>query len=437
MAEEGEGILLKLLEGENFHRLKVFECVFDGPGLYRITSGGENAEGKTALLLATAALLGGGKHIKPDVIHTGEHAAWVRGEFSNGIHIEKRFTEASPKGYLDVVGPDGMSPKKKQAYIDEWMGAHSFDLLSLYRLTPKKLGEILMGLSPNPKLQEQLETVALTREELREKRSPWTVQKQKAQRTAQPEGERPETVDVSATSERLQALRSTATERALLEAELYENARDLQDRDERISTIERKLEALKSELADAKEIRANIEAKGKTIAERLQEHADPTEEIQECQALLAQADAVQESLEPWREWDRARVALVEAKAAETKINKALEKVDAREKKLMAEAAIPVDGITFGDDGVPLLNGRALSVASGMEEIRMYVQMVFAANPDLKLCLIDEANDLSLSAMEELDKEAKARGFQIMACRLGLEGPGEIVVEDGHAKNRGA
>ena len=65
----------------------------------------------------------------------------------------------------------------------------------------------------------------------------------------------------------------------------------------------------------------------------------------------------------------------------------------------------------------------------------FVQMAFAADPDLRVCLLDdEGNSLDLEGMEELDRLAKSKNFQVFICRIGLEGGGEIVVEDGVAKS---
>jgi len=47
------------------------------------------------------------------------------------------------------------------------------------------------------------------------------------------------------------------------------------------------------------------------------------------------------------------------------------------------------------------------------------------------------NDIDLDGLEELDRLAKAHGMQVWAARIGLEGPGEIVVEDGEARSHGA
>ena len=101
--------------------------------------------------------------------------------------------------------------------------------------------------------------------------------------------------------------------------------------------------------------------------------------------------------------------------------------------MIAAAGIPVPGLTFDPETAePQLNGFPLALASGGERIRMAVAVALAVDPELRVCLVDEANDLDLEALEELDRLATEHGFQVFACRIGLEGAGEIVVDDGEA-----
>ena len=107
-------------------------------------------------------------------------------------------------------------------------------------------------------------------------------------------------------------------------------------------------------------------------------------------------------------------------------------MEAKERALLADAGIPVEGLSFDEEGEIILNGRPLAVASGSEKIQMAVDVAVAADPDLKACLVDEANDMDLEMMEALYERALATGFQIFVCRIGLEGKGHVEVVDGCA-----
>jgi len=70
------------------------------------------------------------------------------------------------------------------------------------------------------------------------------------------------------------------------------------------------------------------------------------------------------------------------------------------------------------------------------KFQMAVDVAIAANPDLRVCLVDEANDMDLETLDALRQRAEEHGFQVWCCRIGIEGAGEIVVEDGEARGTG-
>ena len=159
---------------------------------------------------------------------------------------------------------------------------------------------------------------------------------------------------------------------------------------------------------------------------------DHAADIAVVKERISDANRVNQAIAPWVRRDEADAADREATKEVDRLTEKMVEVKEQETALIAGAGIPVEGLSFSEAGEPLLNGKPLSVASGAERIRMSVAVAMAANPDLRVCLIDEANDLGIKAMETLDEEAKKHNFQIIGCRLGLEGPGEIVVDDGRA-----
>lgn len=111
---------------------------------------------------------------------------------------------------------------------------------------------------------------------------------------------------------------------------------------------------------------------------------------------------------------------------------------ANERDLIAHADIPVDGLTFDDETAePLLNGLPLQVASGAEKITMALDVAIAADPDLKIVLIDEANDLDKDSLAALEARAIETNFQVWVCRLDQDDSSEVVVEDGKARTTGS
>ncbi len=188
------------------------------------------------------------------------------------------------------------------------------------------------------------------------------------------------------------------------------------------------LEAAERRMVTAERIAAEATADATALP-------DPTSEIEQVQERLQAASAVAAKIEPWNRWESAVNEMDELAGKEEELTTQLQALKRREAQMLEQAGIPIPGLTFSDSGEPLLNGRSLALASGRERIEVAVAVAMAANPDLKICLLDEANDLGLKDLERLDELAKQHGFQIWACRIGLEGPGEIVVDDGEAWGR--
>jgi len=429
------GITVTGVEVHDFRRIKLgLAKLVPQVGLVRIT--GKNGAGKTSFLSAIRAALGGAGEVHEASLREGaeEDAGEVALTLSNDFTVRRRLTEANPKGYLTVVGPDG--GKHAQSKLDEWLGATSFDPLAYFSLRPDRQREILLSLGVDPELPKKLDEVRAERKRVYAERTPWISQRQRASRTPKPEGERPEPVDVSGEMARLRELQASERERG----DAFRTATDriaqgeaiVRDADDTIAELEQRLARVREHKAEGEKYLAEGRKKLKA-AEQL---PDPSDEMEAVKARIEAADAVHESLTPWREYERAQKEAAEAKEHEEKLTAEIGSLDQRERALICDAGIPVEGLTFAEDGSPLLNERPLELASGAERCRLAVAVAMAVNPDLRVCLLDEeANGLDLESLDALDELAKANDFQVWAVRLGLEGPGEVLVVDGEAWDR--
>lgn len=438
MAKKNEAIRIIGVEVENFHRIRAAHIELrPEAGLVRVT--GKNRAGKTSLLRAVAAALGGQGEVLPASVHLGSEdgTGRVTLRLENGYSVERRFTESNPKGYLTVVGPDG--GKHSQTKLGEWLGERSFHPLALFNLRPAELRRVFLSLGTDPDLGQKLDALKAEQVRVSEERKPWNSAKQRAERTPMPDGERPEPVDVSGEMARLRELREHDRQRSAslenarrLTKVSAEAAETVESQLEHIADLEQQLESARAILPRLQEA-AKEAAKASDTARRAWDvTTDPSDEIAAVEARISEADAVNAALEPWREYDRAVREGKEAAKKADELTHELNSLRARESALLAQVGIPVPGLSFDDDGTPLLNGLPLEVASGAEKIEMAVAVAIAANPDLRVCLVDEANDMDMEMLAALDARAKEHGFQVWVCRIGLEGAGEIVVEDGEA-----
>ncbi len=460
-----QGIHIVGMEIRNMYRIRFARVKFiPGVGFVKVT--GDNGDGKTSVIRAAMACFGGASEVLSSALNDesdGEPGYAVM-ELSNGYTVRRDITEANPKGTLRVMGPDG--GKHGQKKLNGWLGEHhDFDVLAFFGLKAPRQREILLGLGKDPNLAKKLAKKRGEHDALYEERTPVIAEQRRARAISKPDGERPEQVDVSAEMEKLRELQVAKARRHEVGVELNgfreklaaNKARtteigevkdgivgraeaELKDFMHKITVqedcIARAVAAYEDGLATLQQARAKLMTAGKEVKATFEAMADVSADIETVTANISEADAVNEDLAPWKLWDTAGADLAAATATCEALTASMILIKESETKLIAAAGIPVEGISFSDQAEPLLNGRPLDVASGAERIRMSVAVAIAEDPELRVCLIDEANDLGLKAMEELDRQATDHDFQIIGCRLGIEGPGEIIVNDGLAWSKG-
>ena len=426
MSDDGTQVHIVGVQVSSIHRLRMAELELSGEGgLVRVT--GKNKAGKSSLLRAIRMALGGDKQRLKDPVTEGTKSGkgWIKLELTNGYTVRKD-VNSDGKTKLSVKGPDGAS--YKQGRLNELLGEHhDFDLLTFFSLKEAKQTEILFGLSPDKTLAAEVSRIRAECDARFAERTPHLSEQTRCRKIKEPFGERPERVDTSAAVEELTEL--TANQQA---------------RDETAADLDRAKETMRRCAWDADQKRAELEeaeAEHREVVDRvtalqagLEETSDHSERIAEVQAAIAGASQVSEWLVEWDEFDRAQASLTEATQSAEVLTTTIEALRQEERETIARAAIPVDGLTVDvQPSAPMLNGRALDVASGAERIRMALDVAVAGDPDLKIALIDEANDLDRDSMAALEAEAKERNFQVWCCRLDEEGSGEIIVVDGKAR----
>ncbi len=437
-AENGgaEKITLVGIEVENYRRITAAQIkLVPSKGLVRVT--GANAAGKTSLLKAIAGALGGQGQVHRDSLHEGAENGRVTLHLSNGYTVERRLSEASPKGTLVVTGPD--EGKHKQGKLNDWLGERSFDPLAFLSLDDARQREVLFSIGTDPDLSKNLDRARGEYQTAYGLRTPLISRRRHLKALEEPEGERPQPVDTSEEMRRLGELQAQERDRgdAFREAEYAADAaidagKLTAEAKDRVEHLTRSLAEAQQEHAERTEQQDHV---GKEAAQNLvdaQALPDPTEAMDEVKARLEAASEIQTAIEPWTRWDKAQDELAALKEEESKLTDQLGALKRLEADLLAKAGIPVEGLSFGEEGEIRLKGQPLALASGGDQMDFAVDVAFAADQDLGVCLLDEGNDYDLKSLERLHKRALAKHFQVWLCRIGIEGRGEVVVENGQA-----
>ncbi len=129
------------LNVSNFKRIKAVEIV---PSGHQIVIGGDNGAGKTSVLDAIMVALVGKKAMPSLPVRQGEEVSEITVDC--GDVVVRRRIKADGSVTLSVTTADGMKPSSPQKWLDERVGAISFDPLSFTRLDAKAQAELLRKL---------------------------------------------------------------------------------------------------------------------------------------------------------------------------------------------------------------------------------------------------------------------------------------------------
>ena len=122
------------LIAKNFKRIKVVRIRPEGP-LVPIV--GRNAQGKTSVLDAIWAALGGGHAVPGEPIRRGRSKAEIKLTLDDLI-VTRKFTHAGSK--LEVTTREGSPIKSPQGVLDKLCGSLTFDPLAAIALAPRHDG---------------------------------------------------------------------------------------------------------------------------------------------------------------------------------------------------------------------------------------------------------------------------------------------------------
>jgi len=404
------------LEAQNIKRLKAISITPDGKGL--VVIGGQNGQGKTSTLDAIEYALGG----KPNVarpIRDGETKGYVVVETEDLI-INRTFT---PKGdKLVVESKDGGIMKSPQAMLDKMVGQLSFDPLAFSRQTAKQQSETLRELAGVDFTALDGVRAKTYEDRTMVNREVKTLQSQIEATQFYPGLPKKEvsvadlTAKFQEASEANRKIDSLAD--GITEAEQHINnfEDDIHDLKLKLKTLEDGLEAEEESLTAGKKLLESSE------------RIDLTE-------ITTQLETVEETNAKVREVLKAKELTAELEHKKKKaeeMSTRIKKIDVNKAEMLAEANLPVEGLSFDEDGVTY-EGIPFSQCSGAEQLRISLAMGLAANPDLKVILIRDGSLLDDKSLEMVAKMADEAEAQVWMERVGEGKEVSVVIEDGEIR----
>ena len=424
------GMTIKRLELRNFQAIKDFSADFTGD-VYLVK--GENEVGKSTILKSIVCLLTGERDA---VLRNGEKngfAKMIIGGDGKEYTVELRFTENDPRGTISIKAKDGMR-STNVSMLRTILNYRNFDAEEFARWSETAEGrrkqiQVVMGLMP-PEIANRIKTIdaeVLQTKESRKavnanvKYKETELESIKAQLSDGDIETYTEPIDLTvlmqesnkAAEQRAKA-ENVKMQMASLESEL---ANIPKERERLAADLERAKKAyedaklfynrsIENVTAQETEIKGKIENAEQWLSEYdSQPKEDAAEKLAAAQNHNAKCQIVK----------MFHAKQTEVDAERTKADKLNADLDAYAKEraeLVAAAKFPIDGLSFGEDGltlndVPFVVGKV----SDSQIMEVAAKLVIASNPTVNIFRIGRGESLGAKRLQSIVNLAKENGFQ--------------------------
>lgn len=409
------------LTASNVKRLSAVTIKPDGS---TVVIGGRHGNGKSSVLDCIVYAITGTKSLPPVPLRRGASKGHIDLDLGD-LKIRRTFTRKGEADYttsLEVKRANGDKVASPQALLDSLCSNLAFDPLEFSRMKPKAQLEALKSL-----VKLDFADLDRGRAEIYSRRTTINQQatQKKAEAAALPNVQGVGTEEVSL-SERLAAIRQA-------EAQNKGNAdaRKLRAmREQAVTTKEAEVSRLQKLLADA------IAARDAAVKESLAQQKVCDElaadiDLAPLQEALTNAETLNQSVRQNVRREQLVKESHDLSDQSDELTRQIEAIDDRKSQAMKEAKFPVEGLSFGHDGV-LLNGLPLEQANTAAQIQLSVAMGLALNPQLRVMLIRDGSSLFAdeTGLGLIAKIAEENDAQLWIERASLGEECSVIISDG-------
>lgn len=462
-------MILKQIELVNFQTIKNFSKSFEG-NVYFVT--GENELGKSTLLKAIAILLTGSRD---EVLTLGEDKGFAKaiiGEDGKEYEVELRFTKANPKGTLTIKDLQSGLQSDKISTLQEIFGYSNFDAQEFIQWSDtaegrrKQVAAVKSLLPANVQtrirdIDSTVETLKNSRaDDNRELKMYTNVQKEKQLEITEKDetdfakpfdlnellAEQTNAVQLNEQikgvqqryDERKKQLESIPGEIEIIETATIHKIDELDSEEVQLKEeLARKLKAIEEKrvlaIDKAKEEKVKLEALKVDLTEKTSKAvkylaANKPIPMETIQAKMENATTHNAKHQKVLE---LKAAKDNVKAAELKMQRKNDQIstlsDERE-KLIKESKLPVDGLSFTDEGL-ILNEISFSSGnvSDSQIMEVVARLIMAKNPTVKVFRIGRGESLGAKRLKAIIDFAKKNGYQGFIEQV-VRGQNELIVE---------
>lgn len=394
---------IERVEVSDFKRLKAVDIEVKGNV---VTIGGNNAQGKSSFLDAIWNTLGGKQKAIEEPIRQGQSKAssTITLVDENGEGLVATRTWKGERSTVTVKVKGTKTPlAEPQKVLDKIIGPFAFDPMAFATMKDKDRRDALVKLigidvsvfdAEDKRLRD--ERVLIGRDVKRVKGA-----LEEAQQPAS--GLPTEFVSVTALSEQINRHENVVSQMAVFRRRSDEIAAEIE----------------------------KLRAEAKECDDKLFKGAAWVESQPDLAVLkdrFANAEATNQSIHAAAEYRRLKTEHDGYDKTYDELTGQIEANEAAKVAALADANLPLEGLTFDDESV-YYNGVPFSQASSAERIRVSVAMAVAHNPDLRVVTVKDASLMDEQSLALLKEIAAEHGVQLFLEMVGT-GDYTVVLEDG-------
>jgi hypothetical protein len=426
------------LHAENVKRLKAVRIKPTGA---LVVIGGKNDQGKTSCLDAIEYAFHGRGSVCEEPIRRGTKKARIICKMQDYTVIRK-FTKSGSQ--IEVIANDTDEPlRSPQAVLDALAGDFTFDPVAFSRAKPAEQVEVLRSLigvdfshldgarakyyeeraNQNRRLKESKAKLATMERFEDAPDSPVDVSELMAER------KRLE-AENQANEDKRESRQAKEAAGKLLSEDKDELETMIAECREEITRLEAALKDQEKQLADKKaEIKKHFEI---VKAARAEVEALEDNDLSEIDEQIARSGEVNRQVDANQAIANLEAHIEHTEDSVSTYTGKIEEIDEQKAAAIAEAKLPVDGLTFDEHGVRY-HGTILSECGSASRTKVSLAIGIAQHPDLGVILIRDGSLLDKDSMKVVADMAAENDFQVWIEVVSEDEQCSVIIEDGEVK----
>jgi len=425
--QTAEPVRITGLEIENVKRVSAVHLEPAETGLTVI--GGDNRQGKTSVLDAIMAALGGEKFTPSRAVRDGSDKGQVTVTLSNGLVVNRSFTGKG--SYLKISDPAGS--KGGQMLLNEFVSEFALSLGKFIGASDKEKTKTLLqiiGVDLTPfeekhkRLYSEREGVGRLRDRAKGHAESMPYNDAVGTEMLTPSDIMAELESKVATNARNRDIRQRAE---AYRANMARQESRIKDAALAVSELEKRLEEAKAELGERMATLDRMQAEVDTASKAAAAVQD--EDVTAIKDRLAQIEDTNAEVRKNLEREKA-LAEAEGYADEYRaLSRQIEANQAEERALLDGASMPLPGLSV-EAGVLTFDAAAWDCMAGADQLRVATAIVRKLKPACGFVLIDRLEQMDMATLREFGAWLREEGLQAITTRVSRGDECSIVIEAG-------